>query len=147
MPIVTIKSKNLFDTDCNVLVNTVNCVGVMGAGIALEVKNRHPEVFNEYKRMCDEKIIKPGVLTIQSVHGFSYQFILNFPTKRHWRDDSLIEDIDLGVKNLYEYLLGTDCSIAIPKLGCGNGGLNWMTVKPIISRYLYDLPNLIKIYE
>ncbi|MGO0059770.1 type II toxin-antitoxin system antitoxin DNA ADP-ribosyl glycohydrolase DarG [Brevibacillus fluminis] len=135
---------NMFDSDAVAIVNTVNCVGIMGKGIALEVKKRYPSVFDEYKMMCDRKELKPGIMqTVPTESIIGIQYIINFPTKRHWKAKSKIEDIELGlvalVKEIKKYEFK---SIALPPLGCGNGGLNWKDVKPLVIRALQSFENV-----
>lgn len=151
MPISTLSGQDIFRTRCQILVNTINCVGVMGAGIAAGVKSRHLDIFHQYKISCSKGEIVPGKIIIYPItqKGYSYEYICNFPTKRDWRNNSLLEDIELGLDNLNKILLENTqySSIAIPKLGCGLGGLNWMTVKNMIFKKLWDLPQIIQIYE
>lgn len=141
---------NMFESDAEAIVNTVNCVGVMGKGVALEVKKRYPSVFSEYKEACNKKLVKPGhLLTLSTYNMFNPKLVINFPTKRHWKANSRIEDVEAGLESLVREIkiLGIQ-SIAIPPLGCGNGGLNWNDVKPRIASALKDLPNVdIKVYE
>ncbi|MEK0315652.1 MULTISPECIES: type II toxin-antitoxin system antitoxin DNA ADP-ribosyl glycohydrolase DarG [Cohnella] len=135
---------NLFDSEAMAIVNTVNCVGIMGKGIAYEVKKRYPHVFDEYKLMCDKKELKPGVMqTVPTESLIGAQYIVNFPTKKHWKAKSKIEDIELGLVALVEEIKKYDFkSIAIPPLGCGNGGLNWKDVKPLILDALQSIENV-----
>lgn len=140
-----IKIGNIFESNATTIVNTVNCVGVMGKGIALEFKNRYPQMFNEYVEMCARKEIKPGVPYLyQDLLGNS---ILNFPTKDHWKSPSqlayIINGLDWFVENYAD--LGID-SIAFPPLGCGNGGLPWELVGPIMYNKLNPLPIQIEIF-
>ncbi len=138
-------SGNLFDSKAQALVNTVNCVGVMGKGIALEFKHRFPEMFEDYRHRCENEEIQPGVLTIYKDRE---PWVINFPTKRHWRGDSRIEDIEAGLIALVGHIKEWGLhSLALPALGCGHGGLNWSEVRPLIDRYLADLPIDIEVYE
>lgn len=136
---------NIFDSKCTTLVNTINCVGVMGKGIAKEFKDRYPEMFKEYQYLCNNGKIKPGQPYLyQDLTGTS---IINFPTKNHWRSPSKFSYITDGLKwfkNSYKELGIT--SIAFPPLGCGNGGLNWDDVGPYMYEMLKDLPIDIEIY-
>jgi O-acetyl-ADP-ribose deacetylase (regulator of RNase III) len=139
---------NLFDSKCQVLVNTVNCIGVMGKGIALEFKRRYPKMFLHYKRLCDLSLIHPGVLYI---YRDETPWVINFPTKEDWRNNSKLEYIEKGLITLVhmidEYKI---TSIAIPALGCSNGKLNWKDVKQLIETYLSheSLQNVcIEVYE
>ncbi len=136
---------NIFDSNAKTLVNTINCVGVMGKGIALEFKKRYPSMFKEYTDLCKAKLIKPGVpYYYNDLTGTS---IINFPTKDNWRSPSklsyIIDGLDWFVSNYQE--LGIT-SIAFPPLGCGNGGLSWELVGPIMYNKLKDLPIDITIY-
>ncbi len=132
---------NLFESKMQTLVNTVNCVGVMGKGVALEFKKRFPEMFKDYAQRCHAKNVKPGVPYLYTdLFGTS---ILNFPTKDHWRSASRLDDIirglDLFVENYRNWGV---TSIAFPPLGCGNGGLEWSLVGPIMYQKLgqVDIP-------
>lgn len=140
-----IKIGNMFETKAKTLVNTINCVGVMGKGIALEFKNRYPDMFKEYVAMCDTGVVRPGIpYYYEDLYGNS---ILNFPTKDHWRSPSKLSYIISGLKwfrqHYQEYNID---SIAFPPLGCGNGGLTWDIVGPIMYSMLKDLPIEIEIY-
>jgi O-acetyl-ADP-ribose deacetylase (regulator of RNase III) len=138
------KQDNLLEEDAEALVNAVNCVGVMGKGIALQFKQAFPENFQQYKKACDAKEVQPGrMFTVPTGKLFNPKYIINFPTKRHWRDKSKIEDIQTGLKALVAEVqqLGIT-SIAIPALGCGNGGLDWVEVKPLIESAFVELPEV-----
>lgn len=136
---------NIFDSSAQTIVNTVNCVGVMGKGIAEEFKKRYPEMFDEYVRLCQTKELRPGVPYLYTdIYGTS---IINFPTKNHWKSPSklsyITEGLEWFVQN-YEHLGIT--SIAFPPLGCGNGGLKWELVGPLMYQTLSPLPIEIEIY-
>jgi len=136
---------NLFDSTAKTIVNTVNCVGVMGKGIALEFKKRFPDMMKDYKVRCDIKQVRPGEpYLFEDLLGTS---ILNFPTKNHWRSPSRLEDImrglDIFAKNHKAW--GIE-SIAFPPLGCGNGGLDWKVVGPLIYQKLAPLGIDVEIY-
>jgi O-acetyl-ADP-ribose deacetylase (regulator of RNase III) len=137
---------NIFNTSCQVLVNTVNCVGIMGKGIALECKLRFPDMFEKYKEFCEKKLIKPGVLQIWSN---SKPWILNFPTKAHWKDPSKIEYLEKGLdKFKNEYSKKNITSIAFPLLGASLGGLSEELVYETMIKHLEPLKNIdIEIYE
>lgn len=137
---------NLFDSGADILVNTVNCVGVMGKGIALEFKRRYPSMFDDYREACLREKVRPGELYVWRT---KLDWVANVPTKRHWRDPSRYEDIDLGLLALGWYLRGLPhpWSVAIPALGCGNGGLDWAHVKPMMVDTLRSLPNTIYVFE
>lgn len=143
---VTFVKGDIFKSPAQVLTNTVNCVGVMGKGVALEFKNRYPKMFNDYKLKCDQNNVKPGQPYLWEDDSVQ---VLNFPTKRHWKDNSLLQDIEDGLKHLassYEQM-GIQ-SIAMPALGCGLGGLKWSEVQPLIVKHLGTLPDLdVYVYE
>lgn len=118
--------KSIFDSHAEYLVNPVNCVGVMGKGLALEFKKRFPDVFQTYAEACRAGKIVPG--RVQVVGR-----VVNFPTKRHWRDKSRMLDVAEGLIDLVCELRARGAeSVAIPALGCGEGGLSWMAVKRMI---------------
>ena len=140
-----IKIGNILESNAGTLVNTVNCDGVMGKGIALDFKKKYPEMFKDYAARCAQKEVRPGVPYLYSeLFGPS---ILNFPTKDHWRSPSKITYIEAGldwfVSNYKD--LGITY-VAFPPLGCGNGGLSWRMVGPLMVRNLKDLPISIEIY-
>lgn len=135
---------NLLQTDAEALVNTVNCVGFMGKGIALQFKQAWPENFENYAKACHAGEVRPGQMFIfETGRMVNPKYIINFPTKRHWRGDSRIEDIESGLKALVRDVkrLGIR-SVAVPPLGCGNGGLDWKDVGPLIHRAFDALPNV-----
>jgi O-acetyl-ADP-ribose deacetylase (regulator of RNase III) len=141
---IEFKQGNLLEEKTEALVNTVNCVGVMGKGIALQFKQAFPNNFQQYKKACEAKEVQPGhVLTISTGSLSNPCYIINFPTKRHWKDKSRIEDVQSGLKALTAEVqqLGIR-SIAIPPLGCGNGGLDWVKVKPLIEAAFAQLPDV-----
>lgn len=130
----------VFNTDADVLVNAVNCFGIMGSGIALEFKLRYPDMFLEYMDMCKRNEYKVGK---PCLHIGKDKQILNFPTKNHWKTPSKIEWIEEGLKYFsYNYRKAGIKSIAFPKLGCGNGELKWEEVKPLMEKYLLNLVDI-----
>jgi O-acetyl-ADP-ribose deacetylase (regulator of RNase III) len=140
---IEITRGNLIETDAEALVNTVNCVGYMGKGIALQFKKAFPDNFKDYERACRANGIRPGKVFVFSTGSLvNPRYIVNFPTKRDWRAKSQIEDIRIGLRSLVEEIrkLGIS-SVALPPLGCGLGGLNWKDVKPLIERAFAALPN------
>lgn len=140
-----IKDKSIFDTECQTIVNTVNCVGVMGKGIALEMKKRYPKMFDEYKLACDKKWVEPGILQLYAKED---KWILNFPTKIHWRDKSDIEFLVLGLdKFISNYKEKDITSIAFPLLGASNGGLDREDVLFIMTAYLEQCDIPVEIYD
>jgi O-acetyl-ADP-ribose deacetylase (regulator of RNase III) len=137
---------NIFNTTCQTMVNTVNCVGAMGKGIALECKLRFPDMFKKYKEFCDKKLIKPGSLQLWSN---SKPWVLNFPTKVHWKDPSRIDYLEKGLEKFSnEYSKKNITSIAFPLLGASLGGLPEELVYKTMIKYLEPLDNIdIEIYE
>ena len=135
---------DILEASAEALVNTVNCVGVMGRGIALQFKKVFPDNFREYVAACRRGDVKPGRMGVFETGGASGpRYIVNFPTKRHWRGKSRIEDIDAGLKALVaEVQVRGIRSIAIPPLGSGLGGLSWSEVRPMIERAFADLPEV-----
>ncbi|MEG3895747.1 MULTISPECIES: type II toxin-antitoxin system antitoxin DNA ADP-ribosyl glycohydrolase DarG [unclassified Microcoleus] len=141
---IEIQQGNLLKVNAEALVNTVNCVGVMGKGIALQFKQAYPENFRQYEKACRAGEVQPGQMFVISTGNlFNPRYIINFPTKRHWKGKSKIEDIKSGLTALIQEIkqLGIT-SIAVPPLGCGNGGLSWKTVKPLIESAFLELPNV-----
>lgn len=148
--VIEYKKGNILDDEAEALVNTVNCVGVMGKGIALQFKQAFPENYNEYRKACRKKEVQPGKMFVYDAGGlFGRKYIINFPTKRHWRGNSRLEDIELGLHELSRVVKKLDIkSIAIPPLGCGNGGLDWKLVKPRIEAVFAKLPDVkVHLYE
>lgn len=140
------KNGNIFNSNAQVVTNAVNCVGVMGKGIALQFKSKFPAMFLDYQKKCESKEVRLGVPYLWSDAEVQ---ILNFPTKGHWREDSNLSDIELGLKFLAEHYEQLEInSIALPQLGCGNGGLNWKVVKNLINKHLGPLDLLdVYVYE
>ncbi len=136
---------NLFDSDAQTLVNTVNTVGVMGKGVALEFRRRFPDMYLDYLRRCKAGEVQLG--RPYHYRGLHPPFVLNFPTKKHWRSPSRLEDIVRGL----EYLLGHYqewgiTSLAVPPLGCGYGQLEWRVVGPVLYRELTKLAIPVELY-
>lgn len=127
---------NLLEADVEALVNTVNCVGVMGKGIALQFKQAYPDNFAYYARACKAQQIRPGhVLVFETGKLANPKYIINFPTKRHWKGKSRLEDIEAGLTDLVDTVKRLAIrSLAIPPLGCGLGGLDWSDVKRRLIR-------------
>jgi O-acetyl-ADP-ribose deacetylase (regulator of RNase III) len=132
---------SLFDTDAEALVNTVNTVGVMGKGIALQFKERFPQNFDLYAKACERGDLHPGKMLLTETGQLTNpRYIINFPTKKHWREKSKLWYIDQGLSALVEVIDQYQIrSVALPPLGCGNGGLDWQTVKPLIEQRLGPL--------
>jgi O-acetyl-ADP-ribose deacetylase (regulator of RNase III) len=120
--------------DVDAIVNPVNCVGVMGRGLALQFKQRYPENFRAYKAACDRGDVQPGRMFVFESEGSRPRWLINFPTKRHWRDKSLIDDVQQGLVALVAEVRARRIeSIGVPPLGCGLGGLEWGDVRPLIE--------------
>jgi O-acetyl-ADP-ribose deacetylase (regulator of RNase III) len=135
---------DILKADAEALVNTVNCVGIMGRGIALQFRKAFPDNFKAYESACKAEEVQPGKMFLHDLNRiYNPRFIINFPTKRHWKGKSRIEDIQSGLADLINlvqrYKLN---SIAIPPLGCGLGGLDWKEVKPLITQSFESLPEV-----
>lgn len=140
---------DLFHAKTQAIVNTVNCVGVMGKGVALEFKKRWPENFKTYKNKCDQDEIQIGKMFVFDNNGSlfenssDFEYLINFPTKKHWRSKSKIEYIIEGLEDFVLEVKRLNIkSVAIPPLGCGNGGLQWGQVMPLIVDKVSELPNV-----
>lgn len=146
---ITFKKGNLLNADAQALVNTVNTVGVMGKGIALQFKNRFPHNYAIYKEACKRETLTVGqVLVVEDGDLMNRKIIINFPTKSHWKGNAKYDYVQSGLKALRKAIEEHNIkSIAIPPLGCGNGGLDWPTVKNMIVEELNDLQTEIIIYE
>jgi O-acetyl-ADP-ribose deacetylase (regulator of RNase III) len=135
---------SILEADAEALVNTVNCVGFMGKGIALQFKQAYPENFRVYERACRAHEVRPGrMFVFPTGQMVNPKYIINFPTKRHWRGASRISDIRAGLEALVADVkrLGIQ-SIAVPPLGCGNGLLSWWEVQPMIEQALQAVPDV-----
>jgi O-acetyl-ADP-ribose deacetylase (regulator of RNase III) len=136
---------NLLESNAQTLVNPVNCVGVMGKGMAAEFKRHYPEMFIAYQHICVTGHLAPGTLWLWQSPG---RWVLNFPTKNHWRNPSRLEWIEAGLVNFVsEYSNSGITDIAFPRLGCGNGGLSWDDVQPLMERYLINLPINVYVHD
>ena len=141
---------NLLEAKADALVNTVNCVGVMGKGIALQFKQAFPDNYKEYERACKMGQVRIGRMFVHKRNDMFYpKYIINFPTKRHWKTKSKLEDIELGLKDLIKQVKVLDIkSIAVPPLGSGLGGLDWKDVKRLIVKAFDILPHTeVLLYE
>jgi O-acetyl-ADP-ribose deacetylase (regulator of RNase III) len=141
---------NILQAEAEALVNTVNCVGVMGRGIALQFKNAFPDNFKAYAAACRRGEVQPGrMFVFDREKLFGPRYIINFPTKRHWRGKSRIEDIEAGLAALVKEIRERNIrSVAIPPLGSGLGGLNWNEVRPLIERALAALEDVdVQVFE
>jgi O-acetyl-ADP-ribose deacetylase (regulator of RNase III) len=143
---VTYVKGNIFESPAQVITNTVNTVGVMGKGLALEFKNRFPLMFEDYQEPCKKGTVQPGTPYLWENDEVQ---ILNFPTKREWQSHSLIEDIETGIKYLASHYAEWGIhTLALPPLGCGLGGLKWENVRPLIEKYLGEITDLeVFVYE
>ena len=141
---IRFKSGDILAEDVEALVNTVNCVGVMGRGIALQFKKAFPDNFRVYAATCRRGEVRPGHMFVFETRELTNpRYIINFPTKRHWRGNSRIEDIDAGLKDLATVIRARDIrSIAVPPLGSGLGGLEWNDVRPRIEKALHGFNDL-----
>ncbi len=138
------KTGNILTEDAEAIINTVNCVGVMGRGIALQFKNAFPDNFKAYAAACNRGEVQPGRMFIYDMGGLTNpRYIINFPTKRHWRGKSRMEDIESGLKALAGEIRERGIrSIAIPPLGSGLGGLDWSEVRQCIELALADMDDV-----
>ena len=138
---ITRTTGDILKSEAEALVNTVNCVGIMGRGIALQFKNAFQDNWEAYARACESREVQPGRMFVHERHRLDNpRFIINFPTKRHWRGKSRIEDIDAGLVDLARVIRERKIrSISIPPLGSGLGGLDWAEVRPRIEAALADL--------
>lgn len=135
------KTGNILEEEVDAVVNAVNCVGVMGRGIALQFKRHSPQNFQAYAAACQRGEVEPGRMFVFETGSLTPpRFIINFPTKRHWRGKSRLEDIRSGLTALTEEIQKRGIrSVAIPPLGCGLGGLRWDEVRPVIAAALEPL--------
>jgi O-acetyl-ADP-ribose deacetylase (regulator of RNase III) len=137
-------SGNLLTQDVDALVNTVNTVGVMGKGIALQFKRAFPANYRAYRAAVDRDHVRTGSMFVYDSGQLGpRRFIINFPTKRHWRSRSSLEDVAAGLEDLVSTVRRLQIgSLAVPALGCGNGGLDWAVVRPLIEKAFTDLPDV-----
>jgi O-acetyl-ADP-ribose deacetylase (regulator of RNase III) len=143
-------SGNLLDSRCYALVNTVNTVGVMGKGIALQFKNEFPHNYKIYRDTCHSRQLKIGGLLLVKDRSLllGERLIINFPTKTHWRLPSEYTYIEQGLNALTNLIAEERLqAIALPALGCGNGGLDWLIVKGMIRHHLEPVNSFIEIYQ
>lgn len=134
---------NLLEADADALVNTVNTVGVMGKGIALQFKKAYPDMFAEYERASKHGELRLGRIHVYETGRMRPRFILNFPTKKHWRSRARLRDIQLGLDDLITQVRALNiASIAVPPLGSGHGGLEWNDVRPVIVDALDELDDV-----
>lgn len=142
------RTGDLLAADAEALVNTVNCVGVMGKGIALQFKKAFPDNFKDYSIACERKEVRPGQMFVFDTGRLDGKpkYIINFPTKRHWRARSRLSDVESGLTALADQIRRREiCSVAMPALGCGHGGLEWEKVRSLIERELGELSDDVRI--
>ncbi len=151
---------DLLESPAQTLVNTINCVGVMGKGIALEFRQRFPAMYQDYVKRCKKGQVQLGkpylfpeprsmgqLSLLPDSESPEPRWVLNFPTKKHWRSKSYRTDIEAGLAYLEQhYRIWGITSLAVPALGCGNGGLPWQAVGPILYRHLSRLHIPIELY-
>ncbi|WP_449046019.1 macro domain-containing protein [Paracoccus versutus] len=136
---------SLMTSSAQTVVNTVNTVGVMGKGLAAAFKERYPDMYLAYKKRCDDGLFKPGAIWMWKGAD---QWVLSFSTKKHWRNPSKLEYIRNGLMDFRANYEGMGIrEIAFPRLGCGNGGLNWSDVRPMMIELLHDLPITVFIHD
>lgn len=143
-------SGDILKDDADALVNTVNTVGVMGKGIALQFKRRFPDNFKAYLKACETGEVGPGRVFVWHTGRLDNpKHVINFPTKRHWKARSRLEDIEAGLRDLQRVIAELQISsIAVPPLGCGHGGLAWSVVRPLIEEHLGKLQGItVRVYQ
>jgi O-acetyl-ADP-ribose deacetylase (regulator of RNase III) len=141
---------DILQADVEALVNTVNCVGIMGRGIALQFRKAFPDNFKVYEAACEREAVRPGQMLVYETRRLTGpRYIINFPTKQHWKGKSRMEFIDTGLSALVEEIRKRDIrSVAVPPLGCGLGGLSWNEVRPRIINAMNALPDVhVLLYE
>jgi O-acetyl-ADP-ribose deacetylase (regulator of RNase III) len=141
---------DILRTNAEALVNTVNCVGIMGRGVALQFKKAFPENFKAYRAACSRSAVQPGrMFVFETGYVDNPRYIINFPTKRHWKGKSRMEDIEAGLKALVEVIREKKIrSVALPPLGSGLGGLHWPSVRKRIEDAMQALPDVaITVFE
>lgn len=145
---ITYTSGDIFQSTASCLVNPVNCVGVMGKGLALEFKKRYPEMFMSYKDMCNGGNLSLGKIAFWRSKHPKPPIICLFPTKHHWRDRSYLTSIERGFESFIKYAPEMHItSAAFPQVGCGLGGLNFEAqVKPLFEQYFRTAPFQIDVY-
>lgn len=149
MRVIRLKRGDLFQSSADALVNTVNTQGIMGKGLAYEFKKRFPENHRFYEQACEAGQLQLGKMLVFRTGRLNPQYIINFPTKRHWRSKSKLEYIREGLQDLAQVVRQYGIrSIAIPPLGCGQGGLRWEEVRPLIEQTFASMPEVeVELYE
>lgn len=143
LTLTIIRNGSILNSSCDTIVNPINCVGVMGKGLALELKNKFPNMFERYVNLCKNNLIEIGKLWLYC-DVESDKKILNFPTKKHWKEDSKYEYIELGMeKFVLTYKDKGIKNIAFPMIGCGNGNLDKEKVLSIITKHLFKCDDII----
>lgn len=143
---IEFKMDDIFKSDCEAITNTVNCVGAMGAGLALAFKRRYPEMYKEYVEVCNKGELRPGKMHIWENPTGNPKYIINFPTKDDFRKDSEMEYIINGLVALKDEIRARGIkSIAIPALGSGLGNLPWDAVKAHIKNFELMLPEVVRV--
>lgn len=141
-PSITYATGDLLAANTQALVNTVNCVGVMGKGLAQQFKQRFPDNFAAYRMACKRRAVTIGSMFVTEIPE-NHRYIINFPTKNHWQQPSTLAYIEAGLVDLARVICAHNIeSIAIPPLGAGLGGLNWNDVHPRITKAFVDLPQV-----
>jgi O-acetyl-ADP-ribose deacetylase (regulator of RNase III) len=142
--VIHLAQGDLLKQEAEALVNTVNCVGVMGRGVALQFRKAFEDNYEAYRRACHRKEVRPGQMFVFERPSLDPpRWIINFPTKRHWKGKSRLEDIASGLTDLVQVIQENMIrSVAIPPLGCGLGGLDWAVVRPLIERSLAAVPDV-----
>ncbi|MGI0080552.1 MAG: type II toxin-antitoxin system antitoxin DNA ADP-ribosyl glycohydrolase DarG [Nitrososphaerales archaeon] len=141
---IELKQGDILLAEADALVNTVNCVGIMGRGIALQFRKAFPENFKVYEVACKRGDVRLGRMLVYETGLLTGpRYIINFPTKRHWKGQSRVDDIETGLQSLVKEIRDrTIRSVAVPPLGCGLGGLDWNVVRPKIIQAFHDLPDV-----
>ena len=144
MPIEYKVDQDIFKSKADAITNTVNCVGIMGKGLAKEFKMRFPEMYKDYRKKCEKNQLKIGKLHVFKTLN---RLIINFPTKQHWKHNSKLDWIEAGLKYFVKkYKKWHITSVAFPQLGTSHGKLNWNDVKPLMEKYLNSLDINVEIY-
>ena len=141
---VKFQKGDILHSGAQALVNAVNCVGIMGKGLALQFKKAFPENFRFFAQACERGEVRLGSMLVYDLNQMTGpRYIINFPTKQHWKNPSRLKDIEAGLKDLVKTVRKLQIqSIAIPALGCGLGGLNWSDVRPHIEAAFQAVPEL-----